>query len=184
MRIIEAFKAFFAALRGEKNAAAPETPEKTAQAPAPPHPPPPPPPPQPDPAREKEIAAREFENGAVYTLALFQREGRLVDFLQEDLGDCDDEQVAAAARQIHESCRKVLNTRFTVERIMSSEEGKPCAVPDGFNPSEIIMTGNPPPAPPYKGTLQHKGWRAVKTNFPERTGKVDPKVVYPAEINF
>jgi len=43
--------------------------------------------------------ADRFNEGAVYTLMLLQREGRLVDFLQEDLSGFSDEQIGVAVRQ-------------------------------------------------------------------------------------
>ena len=55
-----------------------------------------------------------FESGAVYSLVLLQREGRLVDFLKEDISSYSDEQVGAAVRQIHASCSKVLNENFAL----------------------------------------------------------------------
>ena len=45
---------------------------------------------------------------AVQVLGLLQKEGRLVDFLMEDLGGYSDADVGAAVRPIHAGCRKVL----------------------------------------------------------------------------
>src|SRR5262245_43911387 len=44
---------------------------------------------------------------AVQMLALLQRDGRLVDFIAEDLAPYQDAQIGAAVRDVHESCRKV-----------------------------------------------------------------------------
>ena len=39
-------------------------------------------------------------------LALLQRDGRLVDFLEEDVSSYPDGQLGAAVRSIHTSCRQ------------------------------------------------------------------------------
>jgi len=165
-RIIKAIKAFFAALSGET--AAPQ--HKQAPAPAP------------VPAK---AGLGEFEAGAIYALALLQRDGRLVDFLQEDLSSCTDEQIGAAARQIHDTCAKVVKDRFGIAPVVSAEEGRPFHVPEPFDPSELKLTGNVPEGgSPGEGTLLHKGWKAAKINFPVRTVKARPEIICQAEVGF
>src|SRR5437588_96239 len=41
-------------------------------------------------------------------LTLLQREGRLVDFLMEDLTGVADAQIGAAVREVHQKCRQTL----------------------------------------------------------------------------
>ena len=41
---------------------------------------------------------------AVQILAALQREGRLIDFLEEDLSAYEDAQIGAAVRNIHQGC--------------------------------------------------------------------------------
>ena len=43
---------------------------------------------------------------AVQMLALLQRDGRLIDFLSEDVSPYPDSQLGAAVRTIHASCRQ------------------------------------------------------------------------------
>src|SRR5688572_19115922 len=57
-------------------------------------------------------------DGAVQMLALLQRDGRLVDFLMEDLATYSDAQVGAAARDVHASCRQVLSRYVTLEAVI------------------------------------------------------------------
>ncbi|MCD4755860.1 MAG: DUF2760 domain-containing protein, partial [Deltaproteobacteria bacterium] len=45
------------------------------------------------------------EIAIVQTLGLLQREGRLIDFLQEDIEPYDDAQIGAAVREVHRGCR-------------------------------------------------------------------------------
>lgn len=119
---------------------------------------------------------------AVYTLVLLQRGGRLIDFLQEDIEPYSDAQVGAAVRQIHAGCGKVLNDIFAVEPIESRKEGTAVIVPADFDPRSVRLTGQPEGDPPYHGTVTHGGWRATKTDLPERHQDLDPMVVCPAEI--
>ena len=123
-----------------------------------------------------------FDEGAVYTLLLLQREGRLIDFLQEEIEGYGDADVGRAVRQIHSGCRKVLADQFGVAPVMKQPEGEGVTVPATFDPLELRLTGSVPDSGPYKGVLAHKGWRATVCKFAKRTGKVDPKVIYQAEI--
>ncbi len=119
---------------------------------------------------------------AVYTLVLLQREGRLVDFVREDIEAYSDEQVGAAVRQIHAGCRKVLDDHFDVQPIQAKAEGETVEIPAGFDSSAVRLTGNVSGDPPFKGVLQHRGWRVSKVEFPERHAKLDPSVICPAEV--
>ena len=62
-------------------------------------------------------------DGALRLLALLQQEGRLVDFLEEDIEPYNDAQVGAAVRAIHAGCRKALHERMRIERIYGEEDG-------------------------------------------------------------
>src|SRR5262245_64089632 len=52
--------------------------------------------------------ASDQPDRAVQMLALLQRDGRLVDFLMEDLATYSDAQIGAAVRDVHAGCRGVL----------------------------------------------------------------------------
>lgn len=127
-------------------------------------------------------APDRFQEGAVFTLLLLQREGRLVDFLQERLDAYSDEQVGAAVRQIHADCGRTLREHFGVVPVLAQAEGSAVELPAAFDPSAVKLTGNVPEQGPYRGTLRHKGWRAAAVKLPERTGKIDPQVVQAAEL--
>ena len=58
---------------------------------------------------------------AVQMLALLQRDGRFVDFLEEDVSSYPDGQLGAAVRSIHNSCRQVLDRYIKLEPVFSSE---------------------------------------------------------------
>jgi hypothetical protein len=119
---------------------------------------------------------------AVQTLALLQRDGRLIDFLYEDVKPYPDEQLGAAVRTVHESCRQVLERYFKLEPILASEEDQPVTVQAGFDPASIKLIGNVTGEPPLKGLLRHRGWRvkeATMPSLPQGSGRV---VVAPAEV--
>ncbi|MBN2450080.1 MAG: DUF2760 domain-containing protein [Lentisphaeria bacterium] len=119
---------------------------------------------------------------AVYTLALFQREGRLVDFLQEQIDSYADAQVGAAARQIHEGCRRVLHDVFTVAPVRSEDEGSRIEIETDFDPRALRVTGRTGDDPPRSGVLRHRGWRVTAVSFPRRHGALDPSIICPAEV--
>src|SRR5262249_525678 len=56
-----------------------------------------------------ESPALKSADRAVQMLALLQRDGRLIDFINEDIAPYQDAQIGAAARDVHESCRKAID---------------------------------------------------------------------------
>src|ERR1044072_8265170 len=45
---------------------------------------------------------------AVQILAILQRDGRLIDFFTEDIAPYSDQQIGAAVRDLHQSCKNAL----------------------------------------------------------------------------
>ncbi|GIW81455.1 MAG: hypothetical protein KatS3mg105_3262 [Gemmatales bacterium] len=115
-------------------------------------------------------------------LALLQREGRLLDFLLEDIQGYDDAQIGAAVRDIQRKCQAALKEHVTLEPILPKEEGETVEVPAGFDPSAIRLIGNVSGDPPFRGTLLHHGWRAKEIKLPTPTGGQDELVLMPAEV--
>src|SRR5690606_38362587 len=62
-------------------------------------------------------------DSALQLLAMLQREGRFIDFVQEDIAGFSDADVGAAARVVHGGARKVLTTYVTTEPIRTEDEG-------------------------------------------------------------
>ena len=156
--------------RAGKLPAGPPISEPTPALPTPPPPAPAAPPP------EREHAS------ALQLLAMLQREGRLVDFLQEDVAAFPDEDVGAAARIVHEGCRKVLRQYLALEPVLPQNEGDTVQVPAGFDAQRIRLTGNVAGQPPYSGSLKHKGWVITSVTFPSTSPALDPRVLAPAEV--
>jgi hypothetical protein len=115
-------------------------------------------------------------------LALLQREGRLLDFLLEDIKAYSDEQVGAAVRDIHRQCQATLNEHLTLEPVLPKEEGAAIEVPPGFNPAAIRLTGNVTGQPPFKGTLRHHGWRVKEIKLAAPPEGQDEFILMPAEV--
>ncbi len=115
-------------------------------------------------------------------LALLQREGRLIDFLQEDVASFSDADIGAAARVVHAGSRKILNQYVTLEPILNDAEGATVTVPAGFNAERIRLTGNVAGQPPYRGALKHHGWVATTIKLPSLSPTLDPRILAPAEV--
>jgi uncharacterized protein DUF2760 len=120
--------------------------------------------------------------GALQLLALFQREGRLVDFLAEAIDAYDDAAIGAAVRDIHKGCKKVLAEHFRVEPVVEGDENEPYTVDDGFDPARIRLVGNVVGKPPFRGVLRHHGWRAGAVMLPQVGKEMDQRIVAPAEV--
>ena len=118
---------------------------------------------------------------ALHVLGLLQRDGRLVDFLSEDLNGFSDAEIGAAARTVHEGCRKTL-AYVELEPIYRDAEGATVTVATGFDPATVRLTGNVVGDPPFRGSLRHHGWRARKASFPPVPAGHDPHVLAPAEV--
>lgn len=115
-------------------------------------------------------------------LALLQREGRLLDFLMEDIQAYPDDQVGTAVREIHRKCQAALKDHVTLEPVLPRNEGEQVEVPGGFDPSAIRLTGNVTGQPPFRGTLQHRGWRVKEYQLSAPPEGQDEFVLMPAEV--
>lgn len=155
--------------RMARQAAAPAPRSAPARAAAAPAPAPAPPP-------ERVNAA------GLLVLSLLQREGRLIDFLQENVAAFSDAEVGAAARVVHAGCKKALAEHFTVEPVLPEAEGATITLPAGFDAGRIRITGNVAGQPPFRGALKHHGWVASAVRLPAVSATLDPRVLAPAEV--
>jgi hypothetical protein len=116
-------------------------------------------------------------------LAVLQRDGRLVDFLQEDIDSYSDAQIGAAVRDIHRGCRKSLHDYLTIEPIINAAEEAKVQVPSDFDPATIRLIGNVDGKPPFHGILKHHGWRVRSVHLPVLpAARDDSSVLTPAEV--
>lgn len=121
-------------------------------------------------------------DAALQLLSLFQREARLIDFTQENLGAYSDADIGAAARVVHEGCAKVLREHFTLEPVRSEAEGSRIELPEGFDAGAVRLTGNVVGKAPFRGTLSHRGWRSAEVRLPKLAEAHDAAVLAPAEV--
>jgi len=119
---------------------------------------------------------------ALRLLALLQQEGRFIDFVQENIASYSDAQVGAAARAIHTGCRKALHEHMQIDRIFTQEEGTEIEVPAGFDASAVRLSGNVHGQPPFRGRLEHSGWRTHAVTLPDMPAEIDPLILAPAEV--
>jgi hypothetical protein len=115
-------------------------------------------------------------------LTLLQRDGRLLDFLLEDVSVAADVDLGAGVREIHRHCQKALKEHLVLEPVLPQQENTPVEVPPGFDPSAIRLTGNVTGQPPFKGTLIHRGWRVKEIKLGPLAEGQDHFVVQPAEV--
>jgi hypothetical protein len=119
---------------------------------------------------------------ALQLLAIMQREGRFVDFLQEDVASFSDADIGAAARVVHEGCKRALADYLELAPVRSEAEGDAVTLDKGFDAARTRVTGNVVGEPPFRGTLAHHGWRVAKIRLPELSDGHDPSIVAPAEV--
>lgn len=133
-------------------------------------------------AERSEAQSELPHRDALHLLAILQREGRLVDFLQEDMGGYSDADVGAAARAVHAGCRKALAACVPLAPVIDKAEGSGVTVEADQASRSVNLTGNLSGKGPFKGILCHRGWKATAVNLPEASPSKDMSVIAPAEV--
>jgi hypothetical protein len=138
---------------------------------------------QPKPAAKPAALLRETgPEAALQLLGLLQRDGRFIDFIQEDVAGFSDVEIGAAARVVHEGCRKVIREHFTLDPVRNEPEGARVTLEPGFDATALRLTGNVVGDPPFEGTLTHKGWIAMETKLPKMAVGHNVAILAPAEV--
>lgn len=128
------------------------------------------------------VVAMPDATTAMQLLSIMQREGRFIDFLQEDVGSFSDAQVGAAARVVHAGCKRALADYVVLEPVRREPEGAAIVLDRGFDAGRTRLTGNVVGEPPFKGKLTHHGWQIATIKLPTLANGHDPKVIAPAEV--
>jgi hypothetical protein len=136
----------------------------------------------PEPVKPQTKVTEADTRAALQLLGLLQREGRLVDFLMDDIAAFSDAEIGAAARVVHAGCKKVVDDRLPLEPVRTEAEGARVHVAVGYDANALRVVGNVKGEPPYDGTLVHKGWRVRAVSLPALSEEHDAKVIAPAEI--
>jgi len=131
-------------------------------------------------ARIGAAASVPHDQQALQLLSMLQREGRLIDFCEEEIAGVADAQLGAAARTVHDGCRKTLRSAFDLLPVRAEAEGEQVTLPAGFDPRAVRLTGNVVGNPPFTGVLRHHGWKAGAVRMPNASG--DPTLLAPAEV--
>ncbi|MFZ1413047.1 MAG: DUF2760 domain-containing protein [Defluviicoccus sp.] len=134
-------------------------------------------PPPPEPATQAEAEIVSF-------LALLQEKGRLVDFVMDDITAYPDAQVGAAARVVHAGCKAVLAEHFRIAPVRSENEGWKISVPAGYPADAYRLVGKISGAPPFSGTLVHRGWKTEQVKLPRVIAVSGDRLpaIAPAEV--
>ncbi len=141
-----------------------------------------PPPTEPSVDVSAEIRAEARREAVLVLLGVLQREGRFVDFVQQDIAAFSDADIGAAARLVHAGCRKAFQEHVPIEPVLEQAEGGPVRVEPGYDPAAYKLTGNVAGSAPYSGVLRHKGWRVRSLSLPETVAGAAPDVLMPAEV--
>jgi hypothetical protein len=134
-----------------------------------------------EPEPSPSVAARAVAaDGALQLLSLLQREGRFVDFVEQELGKFSDAEIGAAARLVHEGCRRALHAHARVVNVRNEAEGAALTLEQPS--ADVKLVGNVAGSAPFRGVLRHRGWRVEELTLPMSIGGHDPKLVAAAEL--
>ena len=123
------------------------------------------------------------DGSAIQMLAELQKEGRLIDFLEEDLSQYEDEEIGSSVRTIHEGCKKVMDQCLKKEKIIDQEEESSVRVNGDYDVHELKLSGRVSDKFPLKGVLVHPGWKVTSFKLKERSSNSSAQqVLAPAEV--
>ena len=132
-------------------------------------------------SQESAVALAKAEPTAAQMLAVLQRDGRLIDFLMEDIAPYSDAQIGAAVRNVHAGCRDAVRRYLTLEPVLGSEEGARITIEPGTSAARVKVLGNVAGQPPFQGVVRHRGWMLNRTELPSLPSTA-PSVIAPAEV--
>jgi hypothetical protein len=134
-------------------------------------------------AEEPVRFVQKAPEAAVQMLAILQRQGRLIDFLQENLNLYDDAQIGAAVRSVHAGCKQAIEEHIRLTPVYQAEEGAQITVEAGFDAAATRLIGAVSGQPPFTGVLRHRGWRVEDVELPQLTpGQGKGWILAPAEV--
>ena len=121
-------------------------------------------------------------DNTVQVLKVLQRDGRLIDFLMEDISGFSDEQVGAAVRDVHKGCRNAINEYFEIVPVFEGAENTKISVESDFDRNAIKIVGKSAEKQTILGILRHHGWKLNKNKLPEVLASKDSDIIMQAEI--
>ncbi len=138
--------------------------------------------PPPAPETIVSTAPRSAGEDGLRLLGLLQQSGRFLDFVTADLGRYTNEEIGEGMRAVHAGCRRALDGLLELSPIIAAAEGETVTIDRRYDPSELLVTGRVPAAPPYRGVLHHAGWRTDGLKLPEPSPDADPSILARAEV--
>ncbi|MDX1963881.1 MAG: DUF2760 domain-containing protein [Pirellulales bacterium] len=127
--------------------------------------------------------AASARSDALTLLAALQREGRLLDFLMEDLGSYADAQVGAVARDLHRDCRGVVQRMFGLAPLATEPEGSRIELTAPYDAARYRVLGSAPESGRITGTILHPGWQATRSELPVWSGSPSGQnILAPTEV--
>ena len=142
-------------------------------------------PPEPAPTPTAPTPTVPARSDALALLAVLQREGRFLDFLEEPVDGYSDAEVGVAVRSLHKECGAAVRRMFGLQPLLPQAEGTTVEVPAGHDPTQYRLVGARPggAVATTRGTLVHPGWRATRAELPAWTGREESaQVLAPAEV--
>jgi len=122
------------------------------------------------------------ENGALHLLSVLQRDGRLIDFVREDVSQYSDQEIGAAARVVHKGLKTAVESHFTITPIQLEAEGATIQVAKEFDTQSIQLVGNVTGDGPFSGVLVHQGWQVTESQLPHISNQKNQKILAPAQV--
>jgi hypothetical protein len=135
-----------------------------------------------DEAKTQAVAKTREARLFIHLLTRLQREGRLMDFLAEDLDAYDDAQIGAAARSVHAGCRRAVEKLLAPRPVMTEGEEASVTLDEHYDAAAVTLTGRVGDRPPFQGVVRHAGWRATRIEIPLLAEETDPAIIAPAEV--
>ena len=121
--------------------------------------------------------ARPRRSEAISLLAVLQREGRLVDFLQQPLAGFSDAEIGAVVREVHRDSARALDRLFGLVPAIPKAEWDVMELAAGFDASRFKLTGQISGGAPYRGAVAHHGWQATRCEIPTWSGSDETLLV-------
>ena len=124
---------------------------------------------------------------AVELIATLQRDARFVDFVKENLADCDDATVGGVARRVQERVAESLERWFAIRPLAGACEGDlvELDLENAKNTARVRTSGELSNGDGLvHGRLEHCGWIATKNNPPIWSGEEeDALILAPMELS-
>ncbi|MFZ9035882.1 MAG: DUF2760 domain-containing protein [Francisellaceae bacterium] len=115
-------------------------------------------------------------------LALLQQKGRFIDFINENIDTFSDEEIAAAARIVHQGCQKMIKEHIGISVIREEAEDSKITLEPNFDRHSIELSGNIHNQKQFSGILLHKGWKVDRIHLPTLSDQGNADIIQAAKI--